>query len=363
MRAHRGSEDLSRRRVLTGMLGTAVAMTVSRPGRAAAARPVIALNWMYNELSLHATLLGFQKLGLTEKYKLKFNFMPMLYGAETVQNYVAGRGDIAGSGDFPSLTNVLRVPETTYIGMTAAGNQHMILISRPETGSLKDLRGKKVALAFGGSAEWSVRQVLADLGGMNADRDVELVHAMPPAAITLMERGEVAAAAVWAPWSVVAVLKHGFKVLEWGIGSKYVTLSAVYVRSRFLAANEDLVQDFCRALVETLKYVYEHIEETALWIARSPYMADDFEITKVALRVLAGLPDPRITLPKEAVNNLIPWRRDVPEILERANAFMKAHPPKGTTWAGVPNVRAKINSTYVARAINEIAPDLFGKLV
>lgn len=364
MGTHVEGEGLTRRSLLKGMLGTTVVLSVSRPGRASAARPVINLNWQYGELSLHTTLLGFQKLGLTDKYGLRFNIIgPMLYGAETVQNYVAGRGDIVSSGDFPSLTNVLRVPETTYIGMSAVGQQHTLLVSRPEIKSLNELRGKRVAIAFGSTTEWAVRQVLADLAGMDADRDVKLVHAMPAAAMTMMARGELEAAAMWVPYPEIAVLQHGFKILEWGFGSKYTLLSPVYIRDRFLAANQELVQDFCRALVENLKYIYEHVEEAALWVAQSPYLAQDFETIKVALRVLAGLPDPRISLPKGAENNLVPWRRDVPDILERANAFMKAHPPKGTTWEGVPNVRARVNSTFIVKAIREIAPDLYGKLV
>jgi ABC-type nitrate/sulfonate/bicarbonate transport system substrate-binding protein len=159
------------------------------------------------------------------------------------------------------------------------------------------------------------------------------------------------------------VIQHGFKILEWGFGSKYTAITAVYVRNSFLEANEELVQDFCRALVENLKYIYEHIEEAALWVAQSPYLAQDFETIKVALRVLAGLPDPRIPLPKEAENTLVPWRRDVPDILEQANAFMKAHPPTGTSWEGVPNLQAKINNKYIIKAIREIAPKLYGKLL
>lgn len=362
MSVHHESLDPTRRGFLAGTC--AVALTLARPGRAAAAeRPIINLNWQYGELSLHTFLRGLQQLRLAEKYHFRMSPMMMLYGAESVQNYVAGRGDIVGSGEFPALTNVLRVPDTTWIATCSVGNQNVVIISKPEIRGLKDLAGKRIALPFGSASEWCVRQVLADLAGMDADREVKLLHALPAATLTLMARGEADAAVIWAPWPQIGVLQHGFKVLEWGVGSKYATIAAIYIRNRFLAGNEELVQDFCRAAVDNLKYIYEHVEEAALWVAQSPYLGQDFETVKVALRVLAGLPDPRIQLPKEATNNLVPWRKDVPDILERANGFMKAHPPKGTSWAGVPSVKAKINSTYITKAIRDIAPEMFGSAV
>ncbi|MBJ7312208.1 ABC transporter substrate-binding protein [Rugamonas sp. CCM 8940] len=127
----------------------------------------------------------------------------------------SGDLDMAYIGAPPVFQWVARGLNSRILAKVNYGQAALIVNANSPVKSVADLRGKKVAgLAKGSGMDLLLRGYVAkELGGLEADKDVDIVS-MPAANMNAaLERGLVDAAFTWEPFVSSAVLRGSGKVL------------------------------------------------------------------------------------------------------------------------------------------------------
>ncbi len=130
-----------------------------------------------------------------------------------------------------------------------------------------DLRGKKVGTFKGGSAEYFLAQFLKKHG--MSMQDVRVTYMAPPALVTAIVRGDLAAIAMWEPH-----IYNG----ETGIGADAVTFTGediytetfhIAVMKEYAEQNASTVESFLRALAKAEALIRSNPEEAKETILRA----------------------------------------------------------------------------------------------
>lgn len=155
---------------------------------------------------------------------LQIRFHPFLKGADI--NFFLQRGDIAVAmgGDMPTITAAV-TSDVVIVTLTKLGPNSIVA---REHMMVTDLRGKRVAYAFGSNAHYSLLGALADadLG----EKDVHLipldVTSMPDALV----KGEIDAFSAWEPTPTAALSRSdGLAVIHSAFSTSYMYFTRRFV--------------------------------------------------------------------------------------------------------------------------------------
>ena len=224
---------------------------------------MITVNFAYRH-SLQTAVFVLREGGFCRKYGLEgiFNHVPNTQEAE--DGLLEGKYSfVFGNHVEPYLDRVRRGAKIIYLAQ-ASNYWPDRLVANPEINSLKDLKGKKIAvLAKGDHPELIVRQRFRDVG-LDIEKDnieeveVEKINMMK--AYKMVLEREVSAAFMLPPFDYKAK-KDGLKVIElspfpqiWG-----VTLATT---SDFADKNEETVMNVLKAFVDAIHYFITEKERT-----------------------------------------------------------------------------------------------------
>ena len=167
----------------------------------------------------------------------------------------AGAIDIGGVGNTPPLFAAAAKSKIEVVSgatMGAKGDTIVVPKDSPIT-SVADLKGKKVAVAEGSSANYNLLAQLAKAGLSYEDVDVEALQ--PADALAAFSNTHVDAWAIWDPYTSQAELEAGARVLVDGGGLVNGMV--------FQAANPDALED--KATKAALKDYLKRIAEAQVW--------------------------------------------------------------------------------------------------
>jgi ABC-type nitrate/sulfonate/bicarbonate transport system substrate-binding protein len=134
------------------------------------------------------------------------------------------------------------------------------LVTRPEIKRLDDLKGKKIAVTFGGST-YSVLIALLAKYKINAHNFADYLNIPGDQAKTAALMQGIAAAALMAPPGDRNLLKEGFKRLVYvGDVFKNVPFSALLTTAKVIQEQPDLVQRVVTAVTKALLFIRENRE-------------------------------------------------------------------------------------------------------
>lgn len=168
-------------------------------------------------------------------------------GTENTQAVIAGEVHIA----FGSITEVLNLKKAKLDGRYFWGISNFMpfkLYGHPSIGSIKDLKGKKLAISnFGAQSDYLTQFTLRHAGVEPIKEAAILPIGSTPARYAALKSGRVDATIMWFPQTLVAE-KEGFKLLadlndiipDWG----YL---GYYAKSDFLKNKRDTVVRYLRA--------------------------------------------------------------------------------------------------------------------
>jgi ABC-type nitrate/sulfonate/bicarbonate transport system substrate-binding protein len=189
------------------------------------------------------------RLGLFQEYGLDATVTYIQSGQRTAASVIAGETPIAFSGGQPVISTqasggdmvsvAILVPRFTY-DIQVTPN-----IERPE-----QLRGGLISSSSrGGTADMAL-QYVAEQWGMKLDEDVQvLATGGQPERLAALESGNVQAAMVEPPFSLIA-RRMGFRTLVNLRESDYEAPSYGVITTRaYIASNEEVVRRFLRAVV------------------------------------------------------------------------------------------------------------------
>jgi sulfonate transport system substrate-binding protein len=181
-------------------------------------------------------------------------------GPPLLEGIASGELDIGGVGNTPPLFAAAAGSEITAVyANTTTGAVDTILVPKGSPiDSVKELKGKTVALAEGTSANYHLLAQLQRVG-LTYD-DVEVQDLEPPDALAAFTSGSVDAWAIWDPYAAQAQVQYGAEQIASGKG---VTNGFNFQ----MAANESLESRATRAAIE--EYV-GRLAQAQRWSNRHP---------------------------------------------------------------------------------------------
>jgi NitT/TauT family transport system substrate-binding protein len=162
-----------------------------------------------------------------------------------------------------------------------ASNTFFVLEDGPKT--IKDLKGKKIAInAFGSAVDLELRVVLKK-NGFDPKKDVEIVEVGFPTMGPALREKRVDCAVMVLPFMAVEIAKGGLRTLFTGADA-FPTFSVVFLaaRNNFIKEHRDVVKAYVTDYVDMLHWLYtpenraKAVEVTAAFTKSSAAVLDTY---------------------------------------------------------------------------------------
>src|ERR1700729_173402 len=208
--------------------------------------------------------------GLLNKLPFKVVWSDFTSGPPILQAINAGALDLGGVGDAPP---VFAAAGGAKIAIVAAlrNNPHNAALVVPKNSpitSISQLKGKKIAVAQGSSADYHLLTVLTKAG--LTVHDVSLEYLQPAEGLAALNSGSVAAWDIWAPFIEQAQGERGARVLVNGNG--YGSNYSYVVASRSALADSakaTAIRDYIKLLAQAHAWANTHPQGWAVQWAKA----------------------------------------------------------------------------------------------
>jgi sulfonate transport system substrate-binding protein len=156
--------------------------------------------------------------GLLHKLPFKVSFADFTSGPPMLEAMGSGSLDIGGVGDAPPVFAAAGGAQISIVGALSNNPRSagLVVPNGSSITSIKQLKGKKIAVAQGSSADYHLLTVLNQAG--LSVHDVTLEYLQPAEAQAALSSGSVDAWDVWAPFVEQAVAQDHARVLVDGHG-------------------------------------------------------------------------------------------------------------------------------------------------
>jgi sulfonate transport system substrate-binding protein len=208
-----------------------------------------------------------QAAGLISKLPFKASWSDFTSGPPMLQAMGSGSVDIGGVGDAPPVFAAAGGEQVAIVGARSTPTNAAALVvpkGSPIT-SISQLRGKRIAVAQGSSADYHLLTVL-DKAGLTS-KDVTLDYLQPAGALAAFNSGHVDAWDIWSPYIEQVTGQDNARVLVDGRG--YGSPYSFEVASRTALADPAkaaAVRDYLKILNQAYVWSESHIQTWAkLW--------------------------------------------------------------------------------------------------
>jgi taurine transport system substrate-binding protein len=212
------------------------------------------------------TLMESGELEKATGYKIKWRMFGG--GGDVIRAMASGDVQIGEAGSSPITAAVSQGQDIRLFWILDDIADAEALVARNGSGvqSVKDLKGKKVAVPFVSTAHY---QLMVALRTEGVDpKGVTVMNMRPPEVAAAWERGDIDAAFIWDP--VLSKVKASGKTIatSGSIGAKgYPTFDGMVVNAKWAAANEGFMVALVKALA---KADADYRANAAKWTADSP---------------------------------------------------------------------------------------------
>ncbi|MER0123061.1 ABC transporter substrate-binding protein [Streptococcus sp. ZJ93] len=224
--------------------------------------------YMPNFGSLHDVITGVNR-GIFEEEGVKVNLVEFVDGATIIAAMESGSIDIGNIG--PGAHRLPIEGRAEIISFSQLGNADEVL-GRTDKGvrSLDDLKGKKIGLAAGTSAEAILHLALKEVG--LSVNDVELVEMDASSIVSAMLSGSIDAAATWSPNTTVIKRQLGETSITLADNDRYKdaypAIASYVVKAGYSQKKSEDMKKFLRGLYRSMDYRSEHMAEVVTWVAQ-----------------------------------------------------------------------------------------------
>jgi sulfonate transport system substrate-binding protein len=196
-----------------------------------------------------------------EKVGAKVNWVEFQSGPAYFEAIATDRLDFGRVGNIPVLVGQAADISFKEIALASSGEKgDAILIPKDSPiKSVKDLKGKKVAVAKGSSSYGLLYRAL-EANEINPE-DVEIIQLQPDEAQPAFETGSVDAWVIWEPFQSIQVVKNGAKVLANGVDVNTSSPGFQIVRTKFAEEQPELVELYLKVTEKATRWQNENLEE------------------------------------------------------------------------------------------------------
>ena len=197
--------------------------------------------------------------GLLHKLPFTVSWSDFTSGPPMLQAMSAGALDVGGVGDAPPVFAAAGGANIAIVGATATGpaNAALIVPKNSPIHSISQLKGKKIAVAQGSSADYHLLTVLNKAG--LSTHDVSLSYLQPAEGLAALSSGQVDAWDIWAPFIEQAVLQHGDRIIAngqgYGSNYSYVVASKSAIADRTKAKE---ITEYIAAVAQAHRWADSH---------------------------------------------------------------------------------------------------------
>jgi taurine transport system substrate-binding protein len=275
---------LSKTLTLAGLAGT-VALSLTgcvSSGRPATSSANSKCPWTPDDSVTTTARIAFQKIpnadlvvkdrGILEACmpKAKIKWSNFASGGDVVQAYGSNSVDVGLMGSSPAtiaMSKPLDLPISVIWIHDVIGRAESLVARDPSVKSLKDLKGKTIAVPYGSTSHYSLLQALQD-AGMDAGKDVKLINLEPEKMPSAWQGKQIDAAWVWNP-TLAQLLKNGHIVLSSADTAKAgkPTYDLGTARDAFMKANPAFMKQWAKAEDWGVKLIQDDPQKAAVSIA------------------------------------------------------------------------------------------------
>lgn len=188
-----------------------------------------------------------QEQGLFKQAGIDVEFVPFKSPSDTIPALMGGHIDLAlTTADNVVLINSQSTSNLKIIYATDTSNGADAVVSKKTIASLRDLKGKTIAVTEGEVNELLLLKAL-DAAGMKT-ADVKIVNMDPDAAGAAFVAGKVDAAVTWEPWISRAVSNGKGKVAFSSAQVPNLILDVITVKPSVIRAKGKVISAFLNAV-------------------------------------------------------------------------------------------------------------------
>ncbi|MCY8523035.1 aliphatic sulfonate ABC transporter substrate-binding protein [Bacillus atrophaeus] len=198
-----------------------------------------------------------------EKEGIKVKWTEFQSGPPQFEGLAADKLDFSQVGNSPVISGQAAGISFKEIGLSQDGLKANGILVKKDSGihDLKDLKGKKIAVAKGSSGFDFLYKAL-DQAGLSAD-DVNIIQLQPDEATSAFENGAVDAWSIWEPYLSIQTLKHEAKIIANGESTDLYSPGFTLVRTKFADEYPDEVVRFLKVYDKAVAWQKKHREEAA----------------------------------------------------------------------------------------------------
>jgi len=179
------------------------------------------------------------------------------------ESFAADRVDVMFMAEPPVLIGRGAAIDIRIVAMSCSLPQEILVPTASPAQTVKDLKGKKVAVLAGSSSNYSLMK-MARAEGLQPD-DIEVVDMIPPDAKAAFHSGHVDGWAVWPPWVEQEIVDKTGRVIP---GSDAKVHSIMAMRGKFIDQHPELARKIVGVLERSRTWVREHPTEAKALIAK-----------------------------------------------------------------------------------------------
>jgi sulfonate transport system substrate-binding protein len=268
--------NITRRNALKGL--GAGALILAAPQRSRAQSKLQKMTLFTGTTPQFGNLYVAHERGFFEKEGLPLEITVFASGSVASEAFQAGRGDAIYCGDTPAL-RLWNRGAGVGICTGASYGHYSIVVARKSINTPADMRGKKVGVLLGSTAEYFAKLYLAS--GNVDPKEVDIINLQPAEMVTGITRGDIDAFVLWEPFGTKAmeaskdvhIVTNGEKYfLEWLM----TTVTREYLKTR-----EPELVAYVRALNAASRWCNENRAESVQIVAKylklNPSLAQPIE--------------------------------------------------------------------------------------
>ncbi|MCY8933282.1 aliphatic sulfonate ABC transporter substrate-binding protein [Bacillus atrophaeus] len=268
-----------------------------------------------------------------EKEGIKVKWTEFQSGPPQFEGLAADKLDFSQVGNSPVISGQAAGISFKEIGLSQDGLKANGILVKKDSGihNLKDLKGKKIAVAKGSSGFDFLYKAL-DQAGLSAD-DVNIIQLQPDEATSAFENGAVDAWSIWEPYLSIQTLKHEAKIIANGESTDLYSPGFTLVRTKFADEYPDEVVRFLKVYDKAVAWQKKHREEAA------DLYADIKNLDKEVVKNVLNNTEPL----NEVINNdIIKAQQETADFQYRTKAINKKI-----------DVKEVVDNSFIKKALKE----------
>ncbi|MEJ2719281.1 MAG: NrtA/SsuA/CpmA family ABC transporter substrate-binding protein [Deltaproteobacteria bacterium] len=221
------------------------------------ARSVEHLRAGTSEIALSSLIWIAKERGYFAEQGLDIDFKLYESGHLAVQDLLAGHLDLATATEFAAVHSFMDRPDLRIISVLDRAESQQ-LVARKDRGITQtaDLRGKRIGLTKGSSAEYYLHLLLI-LHDVRL-QEVHTIDLLPSEQVKSLGRGDVDAVMVWEPFTAMAKKELGANAESWSSQSGLKDYWLLLSTSEVVRKRGRAIQRFLAALVSAEDFVADN---------------------------------------------------------------------------------------------------------